>query len=50
MGVTPHQDSLHEIFQQDTELLVTAMQRLLGLSTSDRSWRSPRRRGRLCGW
>ncbi|MCI3278568.1 hypothetical protein [Streptomyces cylindrosporus] len=32
MAVSPHHESLHQVFQQDTELLVTAMQRLLGLS------------------
>lgn len=32
MAVSPHHESLHQVFQQDTKLLVTAMQHLLGLS------------------
>ncbi|MBZ9642147.1 hypothetical protein [Streptomyces sp. PSKA30] len=32
MAVSPHHESLHQVFQQDTKLLVTSMQGLLGLS------------------
>ncbi|MGW0821211.1 hypothetical protein [Streptomyces sp. NPDC002845] len=32
MPVSAHHESLHQVFQQDTELLVTSMQGLLGLS------------------
>lgn len=32
MAVSPHHESLHQVFQQDTRLLVTAMQLLLDLS------------------